>query len=52
MNKAVNGKIDAFETDLKSTPRLTYPKYRAEVITWASNRCNESLVHPGCWLGF
>jgi hypothetical protein len=61
MSKQVNEKIDAFETDLKTTPRLTYPKYRAEVITWASNRCNEItgpsgllawILTPQEWINF
>lgn len=42
----------AFETDLKTNPRLVYPKYRAEVISWASNRCNEITGPTGllAWL--
>ncbi len=31
----------AFKKDLKTNPRLMYQKYRAEVISWASNQCNE-----------
>ena len=41
MSKAVNENRGAFETDLKTNPRLRYRKYRAEVISWASNLCNE-----------
>ena len=32
---------DALETDLKTNPHLMYQKYRAEVISWARNRCTE-----------
>jgi hypothetical protein len=41
MSKLANENTGAFETDLKTNPRLVYQKYRAEVISWASNRCNE-----------
>ena len=41
MSKAVNENSCAFKTDLKTNPRLMYQKYRAEVISWASNQCNE-----------
>ena len=41
MSKAVNENSGAFRTDLKTNPRLTYQKYRGEVISWASNQCNE-----------
>eukprot|EP01035_Chromulina_nebulosa_P005146 gene5146-6984_t len=41
MSKPANENTGAFETDLKTNPRLAYQKYRAEVISWASNRCNE-----------
>jgi hypothetical protein len=41
MTKAVNENSGAFKTDLKTNPRLMYQKYRAEVISWASNQCNE-----------
>ena len=41
MSKAVNKNRGAFEADLKTNPRLIYQKYRADVISWASNLCNE-----------
>ena len=41
MSKAVNENCGLFKTDLKTNPLLMYQKYRAEVISWASNQCNE-----------
>ena len=41
MSKAVNENSGAFKTDLKTNSRLICQKYRAEVISWASNQCNE-----------
>ena len=38
MSKAVNENSGAFKTNLKTNPRASY---RAEVISWASNQCNE-----------
>jgi hypothetical protein len=41
MSNAVNENSCAFKTYLKTNHRLMYQKYRAEVISWASNQCNE-----------
>ena len=61
MSKLVNENTGAFATDLKTNPRLVYQKYRAEVISWASNRCNEItgpsgllawILTPAEWAAF
>ena len=61
MSKTANEPNGAFETDLKTNPRLVYQKYRAEVISWASNRCNEItgpsgllawILTPAEWAAF
>lgn len=49
MSKAVNEINGAFETELKKNPRLMYQKYRAEVISCASNRCNEITTLVACY---